>query len=205
MREVGRLLKTSANRAIDRVLETDSTASDLVELMLTGTLDPYTASREIIAGGAIAEAMKAEGLSTGRDSAVPFPETTPLRPDRMELEPHALQGIKVVDWTIWQFGPVAATMLGDLGADVVKIESLDGDPGRSVFSASGVDRSLPAGRNAYFEANQRNKRSVALDLKKPEGVEIVHRLVADTDVFIQNFRKGVAERLGLGYEALSVR
>lgn len=120
----------------------------------------------------------------------------------MESKPHALEGIKVVDWTIWQFGPVAATMLGDLGADVVKIESLDGDPGRAVFSASGVDRSLPAGRNAYFEANQRNKRSVALDLKKPEGVEIVHRLVTDADVFIQNFRKGVAERLGLGYDAL---
>ena len=63
----------------------------------------------------------------------------------MEIKPHALEGIKVVDWTIWQFGPVAATMLGDLGADVVKIESLDGDPGRAVFSASGVDRSLPAG------------------------------------------------------------
>ena len=120
----------------------------------------------------------------------------------MDQKPHALQGIKVVDWTIWQFGPVAATMLGDLGADVVKIESLDGDPGRAVFSASGVDRSLPAGRNAYFEANHRNKRSIALDLKKTEGVEIVHKLVADADVFIQNFRKGVAERLGLGYESL---
>ena len=121
----------------------------------------------------------------------------------LDPKPQALHGIKVIDWTIWQFGPVAATMLGDLGADVIKIESLDGDPGRAVFSASGVDRSLPAGRNAYFEANHRNKRSVALDLKKPEGVEIVHKLVADADVFIQNFRKGVAERLGLGYETLA--
>ena len=120
----------------------------------------------------------------------------------MITTPAALQGIKVIDWTIWQFGPVAATMLGDLGADVIKIESLDGDPGRSVFSASGVDRSLPAGRNAYFEANHRNKRSIALDLKNPDGVEIVLKLVADADVFIQNFRKGVAERLGLGYEDL---
>ena len=120
----------------------------------------------------------------------------------MNQKPHALQGVKVIDWTIWQFGPIAATMLGDLGADVIKVESLDGDPGRSVFSASGVDRSLPAGRNAYFEANQRNKRSIALDLKKPEGVEIVRELVAVADVFIQNFRKGVAERLGLGYDAL---
>ena len=83
-----------------------------------------------------------------------------------DSRPMALEGIKVVDWTIWQFGPVAATMLGDLGADVVKIESLEGDPGRTVFAAGGVDRSLEAGRNAYFEANHRNKRGVALDLKQ---------------------------------------
>ena len=121
----------------------------------------------------------------------------------MNSTPSALQGIKVIDWTIWQFGPVAATMLGDLGAEVIKIESLDGDPGRAVFSASGIDRSLPAGRNAYFEANQRNKRCIALDLKKPEGVEIVHGLVKEADIFLQNFRKGVAERLGLGYETLT--
>lgn len=116
--------------------------------------------------------------------------------------PSPLQGVKVIDWTIWQFGPVAATMLGDLGADVVKIESLDGDPGRAVFSASGVDRSLPAGRNAYFEANHRNKRGMALNLKTPEGAAIAREMAAGADVFIQNFRKGVAERLGLGYETL---
>lgn len=116
--------------------------------------------------------------------------------------PAALHGIKVIDWTIWQFGPVAATMLGDLGADVIKIESLDGDPGRAVFAAGGVDRSLPAGRNAYFEANHRNKRCIALDLKTVEGVEVVRTLTGEADVFIQNFRQGVAERLGLGYEQL---
>ena len=118
-------------------------------------------------------------------------------------KPAALQGIKVVDWTIWQFGPIASTMLGDLGADVIKIESLDGDPGRTVFRAGGVDRSLPGGRTSYFEANQRNKRSIALDLKKPDGVAIVLKMIEDADVFVQNFRKGVAERLGLSYEVLS--
>ena len=119
-----------------------------------------------------------------------------------ESRPGALQGIKVIDWTIWQFGPIASTMLGDLGADVIKVESLDGDPGRTVFAAGGVDRSLAGGRNAYFEANQRNKRSIALDLKQPEGVEVVYKLTGDADVFVQNFRKGVAERLGLGYERI---
>ena len=122
--------------------------------------------------------------------------------DMSHNPPSPLQGVKVIDWTIWQFGPVAATMLGDLGADVVKIESLDGDPGRAVFSASGVDRSLPAGRNAYFEANHRNKRGMALNLKTPEGAAIAREMAAGADVFIQNFRKGVAERLGLGYETL---
>ena len=116
--------------------------------------------------------------------------------------PAALEGIRVVDWTIWQFGPVAATMLGDLGADVIKIESLDGDPGRTVFAAGGVDRGLDAGRNAYFEANHRNKRAIALDLKRPEGLDVAVKLVERADVFIQNFRKGVAERLGLGYDRL---
>ena len=114
----------------------------------------------------------------------------------------ALEGVKVIDWTIWQFGPVAATMLGDLGADVIKIEALDGDPGRSLMTVRGVDRSLEGGRNAYFEANHRNKRCIALDLKQQEGVEVAQALITDADVFIQNFRQGVAERLGLGYETL---
>jgi crotonobetainyl-CoA:carnitine CoA-transferase CaiB-like acyl-CoA transferase len=134
--------------------------------------------------------------------AVPNPNIENPDGDSTSARPGALQGIKVVDWTIWQFGPVAATMMGDLGADIIKVESLDGDPGRAVFAAGGVDRSLPAGRNAYFEANHRNKRSIALDLKNPEGLEVVRKLVEDADVFIQNFRKGVAERLGLGYEDL---
>lgn len=117
-------------------------------------------------------------------------------------KPGPLSGMKVIDWTIWQFGPVAAMMLGDLGADVIKVEALDGEPGRGLFTVSGIDRSLPGARNSYFEANHRNKRAIAVDLKKPDGVEIVRRLVADADVFLQNFRKGVAERLGLGYEDL---
>ncbi len=77
VREVGRLLKTSANRAVDRVLETDSNVSELVELVLTGVLDPYTASRKIIGSGTIAHAMENEGLSTTRNSAARFPDTSP--------------------------------------------------------------------------------------------------------------------------------
>ena len=114
----------------------------------------------------------------------------------------ALDGVKVVDWTQWQFGPVAATMLGDLGAEVLKVEALDGDPGHTFHTTGGVDRTLKGDRCSYFEAVHRNKRGIALDLKQPEGVEVVYKLVAEADVFIQNFRHGAADRLGLGYDRL---
>ena len=107
-----------------------------------------------------------------------------------------LEGIRVIDWTIWQQGPVASMMLADLGADVIKVEErTGGDPGRGVLRAQGVD--LSGRPNFYFEANNRNKRSLTVDLKKPEGVAIVRELAAGADVFVQNFRQGVAERLGL--------
>jgi len=115
-----------------------------------------------------------------------------------------LEGIRVVDWTIWQQGPVASVMLGDLGAEVIKIEErVGGDPGRGVLRAQGID--LTDRPNFYFEANNRNKRSLAIDLKKPEGVEIVRRLADRADVFVQNFRQGVAGRLGLDATTLRAR
>lgn len=118
--------------------------------------------------------------------------------------PAPLEGIRVIDWTIWQQGPVASVMLADLGAEVIKIEQREsGDPGRGILKMSGID--LSDRPNFYFEANNRNKLGMAIDLKKPEGREIVYRLVEKSDVFVQNFRLGVAERLGLGYEDLAQR
>jgi crotonobetainyl-CoA:carnitine CoA-transferase CaiB-like acyl-CoA transferase len=115
-----------------------------------------------------------------------------------------LDGIRVVDWTIWQQGPVAAVMLGDLGAEVIKVEErTGGDPGRGVLRAQGMD--LSDRPNFYFEANNRNKKSLTVDLKKPEGVEIVRRLADRADVFVQNFRFGVAARLGLDAATLRAR
>ena len=115
-----------------------------------------------------------------------------------------LDGMRVIDWTIWQQGPVCSTMLGDLGADVIKVEErVGGDPGRGMAKMSGIDMSDKP--NFYFEANNRNKRGITVDLKKPEGREIIYRLVETADVFVQNFRKGVAERLGLGYAELRKR
>ena len=116
-----------------------------------------------------------------------------------------LKGIRVIDWTIWQQGPVATTMLADMGAEVIKIEERDkGDPGRHIFSMGGASAQR-SGVNYYFEANNRHKQSIALDLSKPAAREIVYKLAAKSDVFVQNFRKGVADRLGLGYKELSAR
>lgn len=115
--------------------------------------------------------------------------------------PQPLEGLLVLDWTIWQQGPVCSAMLGDMGAEVIKIEQRDtGDPGRWIVAAGGQDTSDRP--NWYFEANNRNKRSIALDLKKPEGLAVVHELAKKADVFVQNFRKGVAGRLGVDYETL---
>ena len=115
--------------------------------------------------------------------------------------PQPLEGLLVLDWTIWQQGPVCSAMLGDMGAEVIKIEQRDtGDPGRWLLGAGGHDTSDKP--NWYFEANNRNKRSITLDLKKPEGVAVVHALAEKADVFVQNFRKGVAERLSIDYASL---
>ena len=112
-----------------------------------------------------------------------------------------LDGIRIVDWTIWQQGPVATMMLGDLGAEVIKIEErVGGDPGRGVMQIAGAKTGA---RNYYFEANNRHKKSITLDLKKPEAKQVVYRLVERSDVFVQNYRKGVAAKLGLDYATLS--
>ncbi|MEX0785126.1 MAG: CoA transferase [Dehalococcoidia bacterium] len=106
-----------------------------------------------------------------------------------------LDGIRVLDFTIFQQGPQASLIFADMGAQVVKVEPLRfGDLGR-VLGSMGEDRFSP-----YFLAHNRGKRSIALDLKKAEAVEVCLKLAARSDVAIHNFRPGVMERLGLGYD-----
>ena len=108
-----------------------------------------------------------------------------------------LAGIRIVDLTSVVSGPLATMMLADQGADVIKIENPNGgDFTRQVSNRSG-------GVTANFLNNNRSKRSVTVDLKDPRGLEVVKRLVAGADAFAQNFRPGVVERMGLGYEALA--
>lgn len=112
-----------------------------------------------------------------------------------------LEGLLVLDWTIWQQGPVCSAMLGDMGARVIKIEERGtGDPGRHLAAAGG--KHSEERPNWYFEANNRNKESLSVDLKQEAGRALVHALASKADVFVQNFRQGVAARLGMDYPAL---
>jgi len=113
-----------------------------------------------------------------------------------------LEGIRVIDWTMWQFGPACSLMLADLGAEVIKLESPEGDHGRRFSKIFGIDSDPLEGSSAYFEALNRQKLGIAVDLKNPRGRDVVYRLVEKSDVFVENFRQGVPERLGMGYDDL---
>lgn len=110
-----------------------------------------------------------------------------------------LEGIKVLDFTQILAGPTATQLLGDMGADVIKVEPLgQGDRTRGIGP-----KYMPGDESPYFHSVNRNKRSIAINLKRPEGREIVLKLAKTADVVVQNFRLGVMERLGIDYKTLS--
>ena len=106
-----------------------------------------------------------------------------------------LDGVRVLDLTTMVSGPVATMMLADQGADVIKIESPTGDLMRSY----GAKR---RGMSASFLSSNRNKRSLCVDLKTESGIEIAHKLAAESDVLVQNFRPGAIARMGLGEDVV---
>jgi crotonobetainyl-CoA:carnitine CoA-transferase CaiB-like acyl-CoA transferase len=113
-----------------------------------------------------------------------------------------LEGFRVLDWTQWQAGPGATMLLGDLGADVIKIEDrVTGDPSRGVEQLRAPVQGTA--RQSYFESNNRNKRGIALDLRKGKARQIVYSLAERSDAFITNFRESAATRYGLDYATLS--
>ena len=104
-----------------------------------------------------------------------------------------LAGVKVVDMSVMISGPLAAMMLADQGADVIKVESPGiGDMMRFLGSQKG-------GETGIFALHNRGKRSIGVNLKSDEGRDVLRRLLADADVLIQNFRPGALEKLGFGY------
>ncbi|MGO9357372.1 MAG: CaiB/BaiF CoA transferase family protein [Xanthobacteraceae bacterium] len=106
-----------------------------------------------------------------------------------------LEGVRVLDFSIMLAGPYCARLLADVGAEVIKIEPPEGDDMR-------LRAPLREGHSAYFGQLNAGKQSLALDLKCRDAIALIHRLVAQTDIVVENFRPGVMERLGLGYEAL---
>lgn len=111
----------------------------------------------------------------------------------------ALSGIRVVDFTRVVAGPYCTMLLGDLGAEVIKVELPTGDDTRN-WGPPFVE-----GESAYFLAINRNKKSVCLDLHTEEGLVVARKLIQSADVVIENFRPGVMEKLGLNYEELCLR
>ena len=113
-----------------------------------------------------------------------------------------LDGIRILDMTVGQHGPVATAMLADMGADVIKIEDRrGGDGGRYMTAMMGAK----VEQNFYFENNNRNKRSLRVDLKQERGRELIYKLLERYDVFVTNFREDAVQKLGVDYETLSAR
>ena len=107
----------------------------------------------------------------------------------------ALEGLRVIDLTQVMAGPFCSMLLGDMGADVIKVEPPEGEHTRH-------ERPVVPGVSSSFLALNRNKRSLALDLKQPEGAQVLRKLAATADVLVENYRPGVAKRLGIDCDTL---
>ena len=117
--------------------------------------------------------------------------------------PGPLDGIRIVEYGVFHAGPGGNAILGDLGAEIIKIETLNGDPERYWTKIAGRDFSLKNNESVIFDASNRNKKSVCLDIKQKKGREIFDRLIEGADVFLTNLRKSTKARMGLDYESIS--
>lgn len=122
--------------------------------------------------------------------------------DRQD-NPGPLEGIKVVEYGVFHAGPGGGAILGDLGAEVIKIEAGTGDPIRYWTQVGGIDIASARGESLMYEISNRNKQGLCLDIKKERGREVLHRLVKQADVFLTNLRKSTKKRLAIDYPALS--
>lgn len=107
--------------------------------------------------------------------------------------PLPLEGLRVIEFTHMVMGPTCGMILGDLGAEVIKVEPLAGDNTRKLLGSGA----------GFFPMFNRNKKSIAIDVKNPRGREIVLKLLTDADVFSENFKSGTMDKLGFGYDALN--
>ena len=123
--------------------------------------------------------------------------------NRTEEKPMPLEGICVVEYAVFHAGPGAGAILGDLGAEVIKIENGSGDPQRYWNEVGGIDLSMPNGESVVFEISNRNKKGIWLDTERKKGREIFLRLIKEADVFLTNLRKSTKVKLGIDYASLS--
>jgi len=116
-----------------------------------------------------------------------------------------LEGIRIVECAIWHAGPGASAILGDMGAEVIKIETLKGDPEREqkYLGAVKFEVSGKPDWGFLFELSNRNKKGICLDIHTEKGRQIFHRLIESADVFLTNLRKSTKPKLGIDYETLS--
>lgn len=121
--------------------------------------------------------------------------------EKGQTTPRPLEGIKVLEYGVFHAGPGACSILGELGAEVIKIESAAGDPERYLTDIT-TGGALPNGDSLIFEISNRNKKGLCLDIKKKRGREIFLKLVRQTDVFLVNLRNSAIDKLGLDYETL---
>ena len=114
-----------------------------------------------------------------------------------------LRGIRIIECAGYLSAPTACYMLGDLGAEIIKIEDREkGDPSRGTSAVFGASMMLPNGENILFETANRNKKSLTLDLKKDKGKQLLYELVSKADVFCTNFTLAAIEKLQIGFETL---
>lgn len=113
----------------------------------------------------------------------------------MTQAPPLLSGLRVLDFTRVLSGPFCTALLGDLGAEIIKIEPPHGDDYRAIGP-------MKNGESALFTVMNRNKKSMVLDLKQPEALALIHRMMPEVDIMVENFRPGVADKLGIGYDTL---
>jgi len=123
--------------------------------------------------------------------------TAQQEPDR------PLDGIRIVEYGVFHAGPGANAILGDLGAEVIKIETASGDPERYWTNVAGFDLSLKNRESIIFEASNRNKKGICLDIKKKKGREIFERLIQEADVFLTNLRGSTKQQLNIDYETVA--
>ena len=121
---------------------------------------------------------------------------------RQEM-PRPLDGIRIVEYGLFHAGPGANAILGDLGAEVIKIETAAGDPERYWTDVAGFSFALKNGESLIFEASNRNKKGICLDIHQKKGRDIFNRLIGQADVFLTNLRGSTTTRLGIDYETIS--